>query len=529
MSKIISSKVRIALMVLFLLVTGLNIGSMNMSNMVDFVFASPSNTNSTNELVIMALEDAFVSDYYPDDNFNTTQLRVGVEGLWPTEKVERSFLKFNLTPLRDYCVDINGPDDVNITDAELLLYKVGGNSVTEISVYNTTNSWSETSITWNNQPSYEENDLISSNYVLVTPGYYSFNITSFIKQICYGSDWNNDVFVSLMLKSNNESVYNNYKIFFSREIEDYEPKIVVTTIAEIPGELPSVSDLIIDYDYEANNGSVVLKWSYDLPYTQFEVFTSETPELSSFDLSTPIAIVTEPINGETDLFEWHDYNALDYESRFYIVRPVLDSVVGNTSRIVGKITKHLDEGWNIIGLPLNLTHKELGAFSEFSDPLPVVPECVDRVFRFVDGVFEFTTFYPGYGYYASGSSSDFTTLDPRFGYYVLTNQSCDLTLFGTLPETIQVQLNEGWNLISFYSAKQKPIGAFSEFSDPLPVVPECVDRVFRFVDGVFEFTTFYPGYGYYASGSSSDFTTLDPGFGYWILTNQSCTLTMENE
>jgi hypothetical protein len=163
-------------------------------------------------------EDVYVNSYYPTTNFNDYyQLRVGVEGDYSNVRIERSYLKFEIPEI------INSS---NIISAKLYVYKIGGNSVTNVQVYNTSNSWNESLITWNNAPGY--NNLINSSHVLNESGWYSFDITSLVAQTLPQRTF------SLMLKSAEEDIWNKYALFGSREFQSTSPYVEFSFNAQSP-------------------------------------------------------------------------------------------------------------------------------------------------------------------------------------------------------------------------------------------------------------------------------------------------------
>ena len=283
-----------------------------------------------------------------------------------------------------------------------------------------------------------------------------------------------------------------------------------------------VTNLRIFYE----NGTILLKWNVEGEASHYNVYISDDPfaEVGSFDFSKP--------NATTSSLNFTDQTAGSVKHRFYVVRAVDSSgnEEENTMR-VGKFSIELQEGWNLISTPLNLTYKTLGEESVFGDPLPTVPENgIERLYRYdaQSGSFESITHYENWGWYST-SSPNFNTIDAGVGYWAYAVEPCTLIFTGSLPETITLDLSDGWNLIGWYSLREDVLGEESVFGDPLPTVPENgIERLYRYdaQSGSFESITHYENWGWYST-SSPNFNTTNPGLGYWAYATQS-KLTINN-
>jgi hypothetical protein len=158
--------------------------------------------------------DAYVNDYSPTLPFNTADLRVGHYDYSGSPKGRmRTFVKFNLSS-----VNIQ-----NVSSAFLDLDPVGGPVGQDFNInlyYVSNDSWTETSLRWNNQPSYST--LIATK--LISNGErIKFNVTNFINE--------SDRTLSMVLKSAIEDTDNVYAVFASSEDaegETYWPYLEVT-------------------------------------------------------------------------------------------------------------------------------------------------------------------------------------------------------------------------------------------------------------------------------------------------------------
>ncbi|MGC8929359.1 MAG: DNRLRE domain-containing protein [Candidatus Woesearchaeota archaeon] len=277
--------------------------------------------------------------------------------------------------------------------------------------------------------------------------------------------------------------------------------------------------------FYSENG-ILLKWNYSGNPENFNVYYSNN---ATFNFSAPNITTTQT--------NYTDYLANNSRQKFYAVKCVDD--IGRTDSnnfVVGKIDVELKAGWNLISMPFNLTYKTLGQESVVGDPLPVVPKnSILRLYRFNASSqnFEVTVHYNNWGWYSS-SNPNFNVLEPGRGYWAYANQTCNsqnckLMLVGSKPETIKISLENGWNLIGWYSLLKPSLGEESVVGDPLPVVPKnSILRLYRFNASSqnFEVTVHYNNWGWYSS-SNPNFNVLEPGRGYWAYANKS-NLTINN-
>jgi RHS repeat-associated protein len=160
-------------------------------------------------------QDAFISSRYPNDNYaNTTYLKAGYN---PNESGKsRSFIKFSNAVLPSL-----GSGYV-IQEATFYIYNYGGwKASNRIDLRRVKSSWSESSITWNNQPSVGSRE---ASYAKENYGWYSFDVTDLVKD-WYSGDQTN---YGLRLNARNEQ-YHNTKLFRSCEYgtSGYRPYLVI--------------------------------------------------------------------------------------------------------------------------------------------------------------------------------------------------------------------------------------------------------------------------------------------------------------
>jgi hypothetical protein len=195
------------------------VGIMNeFKPMKDQQYMAPIETKDEKIIIFNPIDDATVSEGYPDVNYGT-ETYLSIQSLTEEWKNMRSYLKFDLSII---------PDDATITSVSLKLYCFYfwfGNTIGELYSFNGT--WEETTITWNNQLWKPESDPL-----LVRRNMSSNDVGSWCewsdssKLIGYIQDCLENDTVNLMLKSYPESASALFS-FWSKELGDYIPELVI--------------------------------------------------------------------------------------------------------------------------------------------------------------------------------------------------------------------------------------------------------------------------------------------------------------
>jgi hypothetical protein len=144
---------------------------MKRTNVLSVLFglAFISQTFAATTVQLNPTNDAFTQNTLPTTNFgNNVNLSViNVSGI-----ISQSYLQFDLSGYS------------NIESAYLCLYESYGPGSYLISVYSTTTNWTESTLTWNNQPALTGASVsLPSN----TANPYSFDVTSFAQAAAGGS------------------------------------------------------------------------------------------------------------------------------------------------------------------------------------------------------------------------------------------------------------------------------------------------------------------------------------------------------
>jgi fibronectin type 3 domain-containing protein len=184
--------------------------------------ATPQGTGSTVTLIPTA--NAYVRDgSYAAMNFGgATQLQSKLGDTPGNTGWNRNiFLQFNISTL------------TSVSSATLMLYgNLTGTTPTNMveTVYGVAdNTWTESGITWNNQPAIGTTALASNTVIDSTPRWYSFDITSYIQAAkASGASL---VSIALQMTTFDSSAY---VAFNSREATSNTPQLVVSSAAAPP-------------------------------------------------------------------------------------------------------------------------------------------------------------------------------------------------------------------------------------------------------------------------------------------------------
>lgn len=172
------------------------------------------------------IDDSFVDKAEPDkamgtDSMNYDCLKVGG---W-SDSWRRIWIKFDLSTL---------PSTVATATLKLYCYAIGGfaaDSFYAEAYYSSVDSWTEETITWNNQPSWST--YLGATY-LSTDGWYSWDITSQVN-----SEYAGDQILTLVIKSPESGFLKSF-FMASKEYVENPPKIEVT--------FPSTTVFVNDFE-----------------------------------------------------------------------------------------------------------------------------------------------------------------------------------------------------------------------------------------------------------------------------------------
>ena len=165
-----------------------------------------------------AAKDAYLWSPSPDSNLGDFQyLCVGLSAL---NQIARSYLQFDLSSI---------PSTAVIGWAYIGIYYYSGSSAvaTPIGIYEVTATWSESTITWNDQPT----SAATAEYTYTMPAspintFYTWSIKDLVQGWIDGSITNYGV----LLKDTNESTVEAWKCFYSSDWgnADQRPKLTIS-------------------------------------------------------------------------------------------------------------------------------------------------------------------------------------------------------------------------------------------------------------------------------------------------------------
>jgi len=169
---------------------------------------------------LYSVGDACVLQGYPGNNLGSTvDMWVGYDDyLNPDGMIARSMIQFNISTI---------PAGATISSAVLQVYLVGSydfpSTARTITTYRISSSWSESSVTWNSQPSYAE-AYGSASITSGAWGWYSFDVTNLARGWANGSLPN----YGIMLRGPEWSgADSSWRSFSTREGSN-TPKLVIT-------------------------------------------------------------------------------------------------------------------------------------------------------------------------------------------------------------------------------------------------------------------------------------------------------------
>lgn len=181
---------------------------------------------------ITATEDSWVASSSPDSNYGSSnQMQIDYPSFF-VNSIDKAWIKFSLTSL---------PSGSSISEAKVYLYTAGeaaGEPTIRVH-FSSTDSWTETGITYNNQPSY--GPTLDSVTLPVTSAHkwYSWTVTSTIQ-----SEVSGDKIVSFCFETTTSDVMSTWA---SREADDM-PYLKITY--EDEGYTPSESPNFYDIPYK---------------------------------------------------------------------------------------------------------------------------------------------------------------------------------------------------------------------------------------------------------------------------------------
>jgi len=201
-----------------------------------------------------------------------------------------------------------------------------------------------------------------------------------------------------------------------------------------------------------------------------------------------------------NFYNWTKTNLSDgtYEYKVYANDTFGNMGVSETRVVIVETEKifniTLNQKWNLISLPLIPENTSIDEIFENASG-------GDRVYAYSNGSFTSSEYYEGYGWYPK------MEIIPDMGYWYYAVSAYNATITGKdAVENRTVPISAGWNLVGYTSLKTRPLGEVIN-------EPHGGDRIYAYIEGAFESSEYYEGYGWYPE------MDMEPGRGYWYHTD----------
>lgn len=261
---------------------------------------------------------------------------------------------------------------------------------------------------------------------------------------------------------------------------------------------PPLAGLNVMADLEGMNWQDV-NVSWDLsPSDPADVVRYEIYYDNLFDPSGLGYVLLTTLPNGTDYYVHQNAGWGDLNNYFYMVIVVdrADKTAVYPEQ-AGKFVRSLQAGWNLVSTPLVQSN-----------------ESVLSVFRTVD--FDAVRYYDSFdssdhwkAYYTFKGYSDLTGINHTMGVWLNVVTDSDFVVAGSVPQSTQMSLKQGWNLVSFPS-----------FNDSYSVADLKTDTNAIRVEGFDSLS------GPYFLRAMLDLELLAAGHAYWVYATQDCVWTL---
>ncbi len=196
--------------------------------------------------------------------------------------------------------------------------------------------------------------------------------------------------------------------------------------------------------------------------------------------------------GNDLLTTWNDTTALLDEANnyYYVVRAIdVDGWNDTNTNIVGKYMIQLKAGWNLFSIPLAQNDTN-----------------ISEVLKSIDGDYDVVKWYDSKDGVWHSSSNDLTDINRTMGLWTYMNNKCNLSVVGAVPDSTDIAMYEGWNLVGYPSLETRNL------SDALSGVNW--ESVWHYD----AFDVYDPWKHNHTSKPyrMNDLEEMKPGFGYWV-------------
>lgn len=267
----------------------------------------------------------------------------------------------------------------------------------------------------------------------------------------------------------------------------YFSKAVITQAPLQPTELTATI-------WEEN---ITLNWtaSPSPDVDHYDIYVSNNPFV--FDFSAPDAQTLDA----TTLTWNHTNAAIDGKNYYYVVRANDTSYQSENSNKAGKVIISLNYGWNQVSLPL--TQKDTK---------------MSEVLKSIDGNYNVVWWYDAEGGTWHSSFNDLTDINHTMGLWLHMKSVDSLTVVGAMPESTDIVLNRGWNLLGYPSFKSRSLSnALNGINWQNAQHYDAFDANDHWKNNHVRKPVFM-----------NDLSYLKAGHGYWIYVHNECIWSVEN-
>ncbi|UCG70281.1 MAG: exo-alpha-sialidase [Thermoplasmata archaeon] len=226
------------------------------------------------------------------------------------------------------------------------------------------------------------------------------------------------------------------------------------------------------------------------PLDYYLIYRVTDPE--AFTFSDSEIIYNSSGTGTDLLTTWNDTNALLDETNnyYYVVRAVHENgEIDTNENIVGKFVIPLNQGWNLFSIPLAQNNTK-----------------ISEILKSTDGNYNIVQWYDAKNGIWRSSPTSMTEINRTMGLWIHMKNKCNLSVVGALPESTDIALYEGWNLVGYPSLKA------SNLNDALSGINwQAVQRY-----DAFDSNDHWKHNSTSKPDNLNDLKEMQPGRGYWV-------------
>jgi hypothetical protein len=228
------------------------------------------------------------------------------------------------------------------------------------------------------------------------------------------------------------------------------------------------------------------------PVNHYNIYRSTS--WNGFDFSFPwINTSVDDDNGIIPLrTTWNDTTGLLDENNnyFYIVRAIDAEGWNDTNtNIAGKYIIPMKKGWNLISLPLAQRNTS-----------------ISKVLQTIDGNYDVIWSYDAKEAQWRSSTIDLTDINRTMGLWIHMKNAYNLSVVGAIPESSDITLYEGWNLVGYPSLETRNLNN---------ALSGITWQAVQYYDA-FDVSDPWKHNSTSKPDNLNDLKTMEPGRGYWV-------------